>query len=139
MPSAVGRRVPLSCTALGKVLLSGMDPEDAKNTVRGSHLPALTENSITDPGQLLEVVARARENGYALDQQEIEMGLLCVAAPVRDDTGAICAGISISAPLGRAEPQLDRYIGIVKTTAATLSRQLGPRARTLRHASPHPQ
>jgi DNA-binding IclR family transcriptional regulator len=85
------------------------------------------------------VVARARENGYALDQQEIEMGLLCVAAPVRDDTGAICAGISISAPLGRAEPQLDRYIGIVKTTAATLSRQLGPRARTLRHASPHPQ
>jgi IclR family KDG regulon transcriptional repressor len=135
MPSAVGRRVPLNCTALGKVLLAGLDESDARRMIHGRSWKAPTPNSITDPKRLEREVSAARENGYALDREEIELGLTCVAAPVVDDLGRTCAGMSIAAPSTRVHENLDNYVAAVTKAAADLSLALGPRVRQLSEAS----
>lgn len=135
MPSAVGRRVPLNCTALGKVLLSGMSPEKLEEVVGSTRWHAATENTVTNPTELIDIARRVREDGFALDREEIEQGLLCIAAPIHDDTGEICAGISISGPLSRIEPHLAAYVTGVKTAAKAVSDRLGPRAHSLREVA----
>ncbi|UOY00135.1 IclR family transcriptional regulator [Blastococcus sp. PRF04-17] len=125
-PSArPGFRNPLHCTGIGKVLLSGMADAD----VRGLLVPPLerrTENTITDPDAVLAHLARVRERGYAIDEIENEEGVRCVAAPVRDHTGAVIAGLSVSAPAYRfSTDDLHRLAPDVLRVTAELSRRLG--------------
>lgn len=135
MPSAVGRRVPLHCTALGKTLLAGLDPAAARRIIYGRTWERLTRHTVTDPEALDREIVTVRERGYAIDREEIEEGLLCVAAPVVDDKGVTCAGVSIAAPASRAEQHLDENITAVKRACRDLSKKLGPRARRLQEAS----
>lgn len=132
MPSAVGRKVPVNCTALGKVLLSGMAPDELEEAVRSRRWAPATQHTVTDPDELARVARRVREDGYAIDREEIELGLLCIAAPIRDDAGEIRAGISISGPMSRLEPNLSSYVENVRAAADAISSRLGAQARGLR-------
>lgn len=131
MPSAVGRRVPLNCTSLGKVLLAGMPDEQLRRVVFGTRWQALTPYSITDPDALMAEVEQVRRQGYATDREEIEEGLMCIAGPLVDDTGRTCAGVSIAGPSSRVGASLDAYARDVRDACQTLSTRLGSNARRL--------
>jgi len=98
--SQVGRRSPAHCTALGKVLLAHAGP-GARSRGLARPLKRHTAATITNPHALERALEEIRRRGYAVDDQEFEEGIRCVAAPVRDHTGRVVASLSVSAPAGR--------------------------------------
>jgi DNA-binding IclR family transcriptional regulator len=101
MPSFVGRRNPLHCTAVGKVLLANLPPPNRDRLLAEMDLRRFTPRTITAKRNLLRALDAVRKKGYALDDQELEMGLRCIAAPVRDHYGDVFAAVSISGPIYR--------------------------------------
>ena len=101
MISYVGKRAPLHCTSLGKVLLAYLPAEERKKILGGEVLPRLTENTITDKMELEQELDKVREQGFALDREENEKDVRCVAAPIRNHQGEVIAAISISSPIFR--------------------------------------
>ncbi|WP_369255522.1 IclR family transcriptional regulator [Geodermatophilus amargosae] len=125
-----GYRNPLHCTGIGKVLLSGLDDEEVRGLLDGP-LERRTENTLTDPGTLVDHVALVRRRGYAVDEVENEEGVRCVAAPVRDHTGVVVAGLSVSAPAYRFSTEdVHRLAPDVVRVTTELSRRLGAPALT---------
>jgi DNA-binding IclR family transcriptional regulator len=98
MYSRIGRRAPLHCTAVAKVLVAAL-PKDQREAVAGT-IPyeRMTPNTITTPRAYLAELARVAERGYAVDDEEHEEHIHCVAAPVRDARGAVVAAMSLSVP-----------------------------------------
>jgi DNA-binding IclR family transcriptional regulator len=126
-----GRRAPMHCTALGKVLL-GCSPERLwreydEQVVKRGKLPQRTPRSIDNPIKFFEHLRTVAGVGYALDIGELEDGLGCAAAPVHDGDGDLVAAISVSAPLFRiAEEDLDGALRCkVVLAAEQLSAALG--------------
>lgn len=99
--AGVGDRRPLHCIGLGKAILSCYQTERVREIIDHHGMPAMTENTITDLEELLEELETVREQRYAVDDQEIQRGLRCVAAPVNPDDSEIVGAISVSGPLGR--------------------------------------
>ncbi|MGW8375545.1 IclR family transcriptional regulator [Streptomyces sp. ODS28] len=135
MVSAAGRRLPAHCTAVGKMLLASL-PEgelDQRLPAEGP-LAALTPNSLTSPRALREALEEVRERGVAVEERESNPDVSCVAAPVRDKTGAVVAALSISVPSIRwsaeRRGELER---LAAEGAGELSARLGHRgaARSL--------
>ena len=119
--SAVGKVFPLHCTGLGKVFLAYADPEDAGRILRGE-LEKITLNTITDPVELKKELAQVKEQGYALDLEEITRGVDCVAAPVFGPGGILIGAISVALPsYFRNERGLDPEIEAIKRYAAAIS------------------
>ena len=104
MRSLMGLRVKMYCIGLGKALMAFL-PEAEQAEYCHMPLEHFTENTITDPDQLLEELSRIRRQGYAVDNMEHEYGIKCVAVPVFDQLGKICASISISGPSLRFSPE----------------------------------
>lgn len=126
MRSSVGKRAPCHCTALGKALLAGLPPAEARAVLQPLELMPVTPATITDLGQLLDDLAETRRRGYALDDEENEAGGRCVAAPVYDHTGQVAAAVSISAPTQRfPREQVPAYGRLIAETALAISRELG--------------
>jgi DNA-binding IclR family transcriptional regulator len=130
-PSRIGQRLPIHCTALGKVLLGAATPccrqVYDQTVVDGSGLSARTPSTIVDPAKFFEEVRTAAGQGYALDVEECEEGLSCAAGPVYDRTGVVVAALSVSGPsfrLGRDELQ-EKIVPKVVAAADRLSRDLG--------------
>lgn len=98
MYSRIGKRAPLHCTAVGKVLVSALDPARRAEVANALEYPALTENTITSPQAYLAELARVAEQGHAVDNAEHEDFIHCVAAPVRGPGGAVLAAVSLSVP-----------------------------------------
>ena len=92
----IGRKAPAHCTALGKVLLSGLEESDLDCYLETRDLTRKTQNTITNPDQLREELALVREQGYAIDDEEFTEGNFCIACPVRNFEGDIVASESIS-------------------------------------------
>lgn len=129
MASRVGMRIFAHSCAVGKVLLAFMPDKGKTEIFSEKGLPRLTENTIVDEEQLLEHLAFVKQQGYAVDDEENEVGIRCVAAPVRNDRGEAIAGISISGPtvrmpLERIHHELKKE---VMKTAAEVSSRLGYR------------
>jgi len=121
----VGRRTPLHCTAVGKVLLA-YSPVAEQQAFINRGLPRYTSNTITGPETLCQELERVREQGYAIGSEEFEVGLNEIAAPIRDHTGEVVASISVSGPAFRLSS--DRFPSLaehVQQSARTLSGQLG--------------
>lgn len=135
MPSSVGKRLPLNCTALGKVFLAGMDRAESHRIIHGHQWEARTPKTFTQPDELEAEVNAVRDQGFAVDREEIEEGLVCVAAPIVDDRGRTSAAVSISAPSSRMLAHLEERIEVVQETCRALSLGLGPNARRLREAT----
>jgi len=123
--SAVGRRVPLHCTALGKVL-SAHSPYLEEWVLSQPELPAITRCTVTDPAELKAQFAEIREQGFALEFEEFHEGNACVAAPIRDYRGQAFAALSISIVKVRLESEpIEGFIDEVVRAALCVSESLG--------------
>ncbi|MFC7531700.1 IclR family transcriptional regulator [Actinoplanes sp. GCM10030250] len=126
MVSAVGRRLPAHCTAVGKVLLSGLDQAGLDAVLSKGPLAGMTPDSITDPDSLRAHLERVRAESVAVDIGESDSAMRCVAAAVRDHSGTIIAAMSLSAPIIRWTPQAHvEWAELVREGAATLSARMG--------------
>jgi len=103
MISYVGKRAPLHCTALGKVLLAYMSEKERKKILEDKGLPRLTEKTITDKRELEKELAEVKEQNFALDRGENEKDVRCIAAPIRNYQGEVIAALSISSPIFRID------------------------------------
>lgn len=119
--SQIGAKLPAHCSGVGKVLLAGLSSEAFERVARVKGLPKLTRNTITDLDKLRAELGVIRKRGYAIDNEEIEEGLKCVAAPLQDITGEIFAAISVSVPAERFERDRKRLISDVKKIAGEIS------------------
>jgi len=127
MYSQIGRRAPLHCTALGKVLLAFSPPAEAARLLRRA-LRRYTPSTLTDPDVLGKELARVRDQRYAIDDEEFEEGLKCVAAPLWDYTGAVVASAGIAGPHIRITPdRLPELIKVVCEATGEISARLGYR------------
>lgn len=120
----VGERRPLHCTALGKALLAWRPVEEVRRLCEAG-LPAFTPRTITTPEALEEELERVRQMGVAIDNEEYALGLRCVAAPVRNQSGVVAA-LGISGELNLiTDEALPRLTKKVRDTALQVSAQLG--------------
>ncbi len=118
----VGARAPLHTTATGKLFLAEDAVSRVRDYARHTGLPAATPNSITSLPLLERELDKVRRHGVAFDMDEVETGVRCIAAGIRDDSGALVAGLSLSTPAERFDA--DRA-PIVKQTAEEISAALG--------------
>jgi IclR family transcriptional regulator, KDG regulon repressor len=126
MRSEVGRRAPAHSTALGKAILSCWTVADVKTFVAAHGLPPITPQTITDPDRFYAELDKVREQGYAVDDEENEIGGRCIAVPIFDHMGKAVAAISISAPTARLPMSDVPQAGtMVRETAKAISRGLG--------------
>jgi IclR family transcriptional regulator, KDG regulon repressor len=121
-----GERNPIHCTALGKAILAFL-PENELLTVLG-HTPLIrrTPKTITQRKYFLEHLASVRERAVALDLEENITGVICVAAPIFDQTGRVIAGLSVSGPESRMKSKLAQVQEEVRNSAQAVSRMLSP-------------
>lgn len=123
-----GASVPLHASGVGKALLTGLKNDDGESIIRQLDFPKLTDRTITDPGVLEADIARARERGYAIDDQEHAIGLRCAAAPFYNEFSEPVAAVSISGPLARIDDARLRKIGeIIARTAREITLACGGR------------
>ena len=124
MYSRIGKRAPAYCTGLGKVLLAWSSPSVIDKVSK--HLRKFTENTNTDPLILQRELHLVRERGYAVDNEEYEKGICCVAAPIRDINGEVVAALSISGPNFRFnEERIEEYKNLVVASAKEISERMG--------------
>jgi IclR family transcriptional regulator, carbohydrate utilization repressor len=119
---AIGGRAPLHLTSTGKLFLAADDPQQVRNYATRTGLPGHTHNSITQLVVLERELAKARQTGVARDNEELELGVRCMAAGVYDDQGKLLAGLSISAPADRLD---EGWLSKLQTTAQRISTALG--------------
>ena len=119
---AIGGRAPLHLTSTGKLFLSVDDPKAVRAYATRTGLAGHNKNSITDLVKLERDLSLVRARGYARDNEELELGVRCMAAGIRDDGGKLIAGLSISAPADRLE---ESWLERLKETAAKISKALG--------------
>ncbi len=126
MRSEVGRRAPAHATSLGKAILSCLPLPELAKFIDRYGLAAVTPKTITDRDQFLAEMDRTRELGYAIDDEENEIGGRCVAVPIFDHTGQPIAAVSVSAPTTRLPLDDVPKVGAqVRETAKAISRGLG--------------
>jgi DNA-binding IclR family transcriptional regulator len=118
----IGSRAPLHVTAVGKLLLGDQGEAACRSYAKRSKLPAYTKNTHTKITALLHDCIAAAKRGYALDNEEAELGVGCIGTLVHDASGHVVAGLSVSAPIERRR---DEWIAQVMETGAQISRQLG--------------
>ncbi|MBI3668008.1 MAG: IclR family transcriptional regulator [Acidobacteria bacterium] len=112
-------------TAVGKCLLASLSEEEVENVIREHGLPKLARNTITSGTQLLDELRRVRDEGVSTNIEENIDGVICVAAPIRDNTGVPIAALSVSGPAIRMEVILAGVKEEVKRVAARISSMLG--------------
>lgn len=118
---AIGGRAPLHLTSTGKLFLSMDDPKTVRAYATRTGLAGHNKNSITDLGKLERELSLVRARGYARDNEELELGVRCMAAGIRDDSGRLIAGLSISAPADRLQEEwLEDLIGTANQISAVL-------------------
>lgn len=100
----VGSRLPAYCSSMGRVLLSGLDDDELEHQLATTELVSRTPRTITDPDALREELLRVRERGWALIDEELEIGLISVAAPIFTRKGKIMAAINVGMHRSRMSP-----------------------------------
>jgi DNA-binding IclR family transcriptional regulator len=121
---AIGGRAPLHLTSVGKLFLAQDDLPRVRAYATRTGLAGHTRNSITQLPQLERELARVQQTGIARDDEELELGVRCMAAGILDDQGKLVAGLSISAPADRLE---EAWTERLRATAQQISAQLGYR------------
>jgi IclR family transcriptional regulator, acetate operon repressor len=126
MFTEIGGRVPAYASGAGKAMLAFQSPASARTLLARARLRPLTPHTLTDRDELQAELERARERGYALDNEEYEPGVVCVAAPILADDATALAAISVSGPAARIrEIGLDALGARLVEHAHDISRELG--------------
>ena len=129
MMSRVGQTAPTHCTGVGKTLLAYLAPSRLSEIFPKERLLRYTPKTITRRVDLDRELASIREKGYAIDNEEHETGVRCVAAPVRDNKGIVCAAVSVAVPTVRfPDKEIPRYRDIIVRAAGEISNRIGYRA-----------
>lgn len=123
----LGSRIPAHCASLGKAMLAHLPPAELDQLLDTADLWACTPNTLTDRGGLGAALARVRERGYAINDEEWVLGLRSTAAPIFDETGRCVAAVNISVPAAQVSTaELESGLtDAVRATAAQISRALG--------------
>lgn len=124
---AIGGRAPLHLTSTGKLFLAADEPQRVRAYAIRTGLQGHTKNSITHIDALEKELSKVRQYRQAHDNEELELGVRCMAAGIYDDQGQLVAGLSISAPSSRLE---DAWLSKLQVTAHTISQQLGYRGNS---------
>ena len=124
----LGSRLPAYCTSMGRVLLAELAPEDLAGALP-ERLERHTEHTVTSAADLAVVLKQVRAQGWALVDQELEMGLRSVAAPLRDSSGRAVAAMNVSTQVARTpmEELHERFVPQLVTTAGQISEALAKR------------
>ena len=123
----VGSRLPAYCTALGRVLLAGLDEAGLRQRLQASRVQQNTSHTITGIDELVACIADVRQQGWSLVNQELEEGLISVAAPIRNRSGRVVAAINISGQVNRTDVQAmqQRYLPALLVRAQSISARMG--------------
>jgi IclR family pca regulon transcriptional regulator len=123
---SVGTRFPAYATSMGRVLLAGLPPDALAEFLARADLRPLTQTTISDPEALTHEIARVRDRGWAMVDQELEAGLRSIAAPIRDTRGAVVAAVNLSAHASRTTLEMMRreLLPQLQRTAAAIERDL---------------
>ena len=126
MYSQIGRRVPVHCSAIGKILLTGLNPEALREVLENIKFEKFTPNTIITKKELQREIESVKEKGWAVDNEEHEPNIRCIAAPIIDYTGKIIAAVSVSGESRIINLESDLKIaGHVIETAANISKRMG--------------
>lgn len=135
IPATIGWRAPAHCTAVGKALLAFLPDAELTTLVKKRKLSAYTPQTVTTSPRLRSELRLVRERGYAVDNEEMEEGLKCVAAPVREHSGKVIAALGILSPAFRLPDQKIPLLALTLMNEANeLSTELGyfPKSETAR-------
>jgi DNA-binding IclR family transcriptional regulator len=129
MRSDIGVRKPAYCTAEGLAMLA-FQPDDIVDQVVRNGLRARTSQTITDADRLVKALDAIRQRGCAIEDEDSEIGMRCLAAPIRNDTGDVVAAVGVAGPVSRlSKKAVASFIPHVINTAASISVRLGHRIR----------
>jgi len=122
----IGHVAPLHCTGAGKLLLTNFSDKQLDRYIRDKGLARMTANTITTKEALVEELNNITRQGYAFDNEECEMGVRCIAAPIYDYRGRIVAGMSVSGPTVRmTDKHLAVHLPVLLEKARLFSQRLG--------------
>jgi DNA-binding IclR family transcriptional regulator len=139
--SAVGDRVHLHCTSVGKAILSALEPEEVTAILARAGMPRFTDSTIVEPARLLRELRASAARGYAIDRSEHEANYYCIGAPIFDRRGRVIAACSVSGSnpeiLGARLPDLSsrvvyaaqeisRYMGRLPARGAAIGNSAAP-------------
>jgi IclR family pca regulon transcriptional regulator len=121
--ASIGTRLPAWCTAMGRVLLSGMQDEALDRWMKGLRPRKLTPKTLTSQRELMEQVLQARAQGYAINDEELEIGLRSIAVPVRNSRGDVVLALGISQQAARMTPAMmkQRLLPALQSGSTALS------------------
>jgi IclR family transcriptional regulator, pca regulon regulatory protein len=125
----LGSRLPAYATSMGRVLLAELEPAQVDELIGSASLPGVTDRTITDPADLHDELARVRRQGWALVDQELELGLRSVAAPLRNRQNVAVAAINVSSHAGRVSLDVIRrdFLPALLHTAKQIDERLALR------------
>lgn len=123
----IGSRLPACCTSLGRVLLAGLPDDEVLRRLRAAPPQAHTRHTITDIDALLAKVQQARRQGWAQVNQELEEGLVSIAAPITNRGGRVVAALNVSGQANRtsARQMQEKMLPPLQAAAQSISRLLG--------------
>lgn len=123
----VGSRLPAWCTSMGRVLLAGLDDEEVLRRLKAARPKALTRHTVTDIDTLLAKVQQVRRQGWSLVNQELEEGLISLAAPITDRSGRTIAALNLSGQANRTSAKVaqETLLPALQRAARTISQRLG--------------
>jgi IclR family transcriptional regulator, KDG regulon repressor len=126
--SIIGQRAPLYCTALGKSLIIGFQDEEIRKNYENHNFISKTNNTITNIDKLFEEINITRKRGWSLDNEEFELGVKCIAAPIYDYRKKIISAVSTSWYTDISNNlEIDKIAQYVMDTAVEISRRMGYR------------
>ncbi|WP_335443458.1 IclR family transcriptional regulator [Neobacillus drentensis] len=124
--SQIGKRAPIHCTGVGKSILAFQEEEEIERLLANEDLEPFTEYTLTDKAEIKKQLQTIREQGYSVDDEEIELGLKCVAAPIFNHQGKVIAAISCASPKMRlTEDKQAEVIEEIKQAALVISTNMG--------------
>lgn len=122
----IGNVAPMHCTGIGKLLLLNASEEKIDQLIAVKGLTRYTEHTLTSKEELLEELKQVRLQGYAYDNEECEIGARCIAFPIRDYTGSVVAGFSVTGPAARLSDSLiGEKMEELRQASAEISKKLG--------------
>ena len=122
----IGKIAPLHCAGIGKLMLLNYDYKKLKKFIETKGLERFTPNTLCTEEDLRDELNKVKKEGYAVDDQECDEGIRCVAVPVRDYTGGIAGGISVSGPADHITPEsYDDYLNVLFPVSKKISERLG--------------
>lgn len=122
----IGKAAPLHCTGVGKLFMLGHSEEEIQRLYDKRGFTKYTENTLETVEQIMDELQKIRQQGYAIDDEECEIGMRCVAVPIRDYTGKVIAGLSVSGPATRMTPDnIQDKVSYLLEVSKQISRRLG--------------